>query len=238
LAAYCELVWSGFSKKRKEQKQLALKTEYFSNGSYNDRVRMRRNDWIRRKNEISSTYIDLFRLAQQDIIIICSYFLPGKIIRRVLTAAAKRGVRIRVVIAGPSDVMLAKHAERWLYDWLLRHNILLYEYQPAVLHAKVAVADRQLLTIGSYNINNLSAYASIELNLDVKAERLVAQAVDEFESIIQNDCLPITVSNHLRSRNPVIQLVRWGSYQGIRLVFYLFTFFFRQRGNEKRTILY
>ena len=87
--------------------------------------------------------------------------------RRLLTNAAKRGVKIKVITAGPSDIMLAKHAERWMYDWLLRNKIELYEYQPAILHAKVAVCDSEWITIGSYNLNNISAYASIELNLDV-----------------------------------------------------------------------
>ncbi|MEJ0105931.1 MAG: phospholipase D-like domain-containing protein [Bacteroidota bacterium] len=59
-----------------------------------------------------------------------------------------------------------------MYDWLLRNNIELYEYQASILHAKVAACDDELLTIGSYNINNISAYASIELNLDVRTAGL------------------------------------------------------------------
>lgn len=46
-----------------------------------------------------------------------------------------------VITVVPSDVMLTKHAERWLYDWLLRNKIELDEYQPVVLHAKVAACD-------------------------------------------------------------------------------------------------
>jgi cardiolipin synthase len=87
--------------------------------------------------------------------------------RNLLSRAAKRGVKIRVIVAGKSDVMLSKNAERWLYDWLLRHNIEIYEYEPAVLHAKTAVFDSEWVTIGSYNINNISAYTSIELNVDI-----------------------------------------------------------------------
>ena len=102
---------------------------------------MRRNDWVRGKNEISATYSEMFRNARSHITILCSYFLPGKLIRGLLSNAAKRGVKIKVVIAGSSDIMLAKYAERWMYDWLLRNKIELYEYQPAILNAKVAVCE-------------------------------------------------------------------------------------------------
>jgi cardiolipin synthase len=71
-------------------------------------------------------------------------------------------------VAGTSDVMIAKHAERYMYGRLLKSGIELYEYQENVLHGKIAVCDEALVTIGSYNINNISAYASIELNLDIK----------------------------------------------------------------------
>lgn len=198
------------------------------NGSEVTNVRMRRNDWVRRKNEISSTYIEMFRNAHSHITIFSSYFLPGKIIRRLLSHASKRGVKITVVTAGPSDVMLAKYAERWLYDWLLRNNIELYEYQPTVLHAKISVCDGEWLTVGSYNINNASAYASIELNLDVKSAQLAVKAEQIMEAIIKNDCVPITLEAHLKTRNIFKQLIRWCSYQFIRIVFYMLTFYFKR----------
>jgi len=192
-------------------------------------VRMRRNDWVLRKNEISATYIDMLRHAQSHITILCSYFLPGKIIRNLLSKAAKRGVKIKVITAGRSDIMLAKNAERWLYDWLLRNNIELYEYQPAVLHAKVAVCDSEWLTIGSYNINIISAYASIELNLDVRNAVFATNLEQKLETIIQNDCIAITRQTHTCTKNIFKQFIRWCSYQLIRITFFLVTFYYQQR---------
>ncbi|MEJ7610516.1 MAG: phospholipase D-like domain-containing protein [Ferruginibacter sp.] len=193
------------------------------------RVRMRRNDWVRRKNEISETYIEIFTNARSHITILCSYFLPGKMIRGLLRNAAERGVEIKVIIAGPSDIMLAKHAERWLYDWLLRNNIKLYEYKAAVLHAKVAVCDSEWLTIGSYNINNISAYASIELNVDVDKRDFAAGVEQTLQTIIQHECAALTKEVHIQTKNIFIQFIRWCSYQFIRIVIYLFTFYFKQR---------
>lgn len=192
-------------------------------------VRMRRNDWVRRKNEISSTYREMFRNAQSHIIIMCSYFLPGNNIRRLLSKASARGVKIKIITAGPSDVMLAKHAERWMYDWLLRNKIDLYEYQPSVLHAKVAICDSEWLTIGSYNINNLSAYASLELNLDVSHTGFAAEAEQKLDDIIQNQCIHITKEKHIATRNIFKQFIRWFSYEFIRLGLYMLTFYYKQR---------
>lgn len=229
----CWKTWNGFPAQIGvtpcEEKQL-----YFDFDSVaTSNVGMRRNDWVRRKNEISATYIEMFKHAQTNIIIFSSYFLPGRIIRRLLSHASNRGVKIQVVTAGPSDVMLAKYAERWLYDWLLRNKIELYEYRPNILHAKIAVCDGELLTVGSYNINDISAYASIELNFDVRDKNFATQVAQTLEAIIKNDCSAITLEAHIKTRNIFKQLVRWVSYHIIRIVFYMLTFYFK-RGRRGR----
>lgn len=200
----------------------------FTNNEYCD-VRIRRNDWVRRKNEISATYFQMFQNANSHITIVCSYFLPGKIVRGLLSNAAKRGVTIKVITAGTSDIMIAKHAERWLYDWLLRNNIELYEYQPSILHAKVAVCDSEWLTIGSYNLNNMSAYASIELNLDVRNKVFALQVENQLKLIQDKDCIAITKKRHSQTTNIFIQFIRWCCYELLRIIFFLLTFYYKQK---------
>jgi len=229
LCVLCWKTWNNFTAEMgtipcEEKKQVFN----FSNAEKTT-VGMRRNDWVRRKNEISGTYINMLRHSKSHITIMCSYFIPGKIIRRILKDAAKRGVKIKVIVAGISDVAIAKYAERWMYDWLLRNNIELYEYQPTVLHAKIAVCDCEWLTIGSYNINNISAYASIELNLDVYNAAFALQTENKIEEIVKNDCLAITRERHIKSKNIFVQFARWSCYQFIRLTFYLFTFYFKHK---------
>lgn len=193
-------------------------------------VRIRRNDWVKNKNQISASYMQLLKTANKEVTICCSYFLPGTFIRNVLANTVKRGVKVRVVTAGKSDVPVSKSAEKWLYDWLLKHNIELYEYQPAVLHAKIGICDEEWLTIGSYNINQISAYASIELNLDVHNKQFVAEVKKQLDAIIEKDCIQITMTDHLRTKNIIKQFGRWCSYQFIKIVFSLFTFYFRKQG--------
>lgn len=192
-------------------------------------VSMRRNDWVRRKNEISSTYVNMLRNARSHIIILCSYFLPGYVIRRHLADAAKRGVKITVITASTSDVPITKYAERYMYNWLLRNKITLYEYQPTILHGKIAVCDSEWLTIGSYNINNISAYASIELNMNVKNAAFARQTEKILLDIIEKDCVLITPEWQKRSENPVRRLAEWISHQFIKLILYLSTFYYKHK---------
>ena len=192
-------------------------------------VRMRRNDWVRRKNQISSTYVKILRSSRSEVTILCSYFLPSIFIRRQMANAIKRGVTIRVIAAGDSDVKVAKNAERWLYDWLLRNGIELYEYQKNILHGKMAVSDEEWMTAGSYNINNISAYASIELNLDVRNPAFAKETRQVLQEIMEKDCTRITFEQHIKTNNIFKQFNRWLSYQFIRTVFYLFTFYFKHK---------
>jgi cardiolipin synthase A/B len=197
-------------------------------GDDGNMVRMRRNDWVNSRNQISRTYTQMLASSKSHIIILCSYFLPGNIIRNRLRRAAKRGVKVTLIVAGKSDVKIAKNAERWMYDWLLRHNIEICEYQANVLHGKIAVCDTEWLTIGSYNINDISAYASVELNLDIKNAAFAKEVERTLQKIIQEDCVLITSENHAKSKNAFTQFFRWCSYQIFRATFFLFTFYFKQ----------
>jgi cardiolipin synthase A/B len=208
-----------------EEKEIQFNIE----SSELSQVAMVRNDWVRRKNEISATYVNMLRNSKSHIIILCSYFLPGRVIRRQLRFAVSRGVKIKVITAGVSDVKLAKYAERYWYSWMLRNRIELYEYQPTVLHGKIAVCDSQWMTIGSYNINDISAYASIELNMNVRNENFAKETEQTLLQIAEKDCVKVTTEYYKHSKNIIKQFVRWLSYQFFRLMFYLSTFYFKHK---------
>ena len=199
---------------------------------WNCAVKVRRNDWVRRKNQISRSYIEMFDRAEQHIIIMSSYFLPGRVIRRNIARARARGVKVSVILAGSSDVMIAKYAERFIYRWLLRLGVEIFEYPKAVLHAKLSTYDRVWVTVGSYNVNDISAYASIELNLDVMDDAFGMQADGWLRRIIDEDCDTIT-SEQLQNYNVLTRILQWGSYEIYRAVFFLFTFYFRQEKTKK-----
>lgn len=229
LCTLCWKTWKGFPAKTGA---LPCEKEYQQGPSITGaqgRVRMRINDWVRNKNEISRSYIEMLRTAQSQVVILSSYFLPGETFRKKLSLAAKRGVKIKIILAGLSDIKLAKYAERYIYDWLLRNNITIYEYQGNVLHGKVSVCDSTWLTIGSYNINNISAHASIELNLDIHNKSFAAEVEKVFEDIIEKECIHITSAMLIQKRSLLKRFIWWCSYQTVKGLIYLFTFYFRKR---------
>lgn len=192
-------------------------------------VRIRVNDWVRRKRDITISYIQMLQHAKSHVTIMSSYFLPGKVLKRQLKLAANRGVRIRVIMGQQSDVTLSRLAEQYMYRWLLRNNIEIYEYTPKIVHSKLAVFDGHWLTVGSYNVNNISAYASIELNLDVKDSEFVSKVEHRLERIIAEDCVAITQEEYHRNTTLWNKFLQRSAYDIFRLLFFIFTFYFKQR---------
>jgi cardiolipin synthase A/B len=84
--------------------------------------------------------------------------------------------------------------------------------------------------IGSYNVNNISAYASIELNLEVYAPNFAKCVNRMLQEIAHNDCIQITREWMEKKETFFARIIQWVCYKTIRLVFYLFTFYFKQQG--------
>ena len=191
-------------------------------------VRIRRNDWVKNKNDISATYMHMFKNAQDEIIIMSSYFIPGTFFKKNIIQAINRGVRIKLILAGISDIGISKYAEKYLYRWAIRHGIEIYEYKNNVLHGKIAVFDKKFVTVGSYNINDISAMASIELNLDINESRFAKEVTQTLNNIIINECVKINPNKNIKQFSLFEQLMQWCSYELFRVVFTLFTFYFRK----------
>jgi cardiolipin synthase A/B len=195
-------------------------------------VRVRRNDWVHKKTEITKSYRELFQEANRSVTLMTSYFWPPQKLLRRMGAAARRGVKIRIILTAKADVPFAKYAERHLYSWLLRRNIEVYEYHASILHGKIAVCDDEVVTIGSYNVNNISAFASMELNLDIKNVRIAADLTDRLNGIISGESKQITNEDVSSVRNIVKRFFYYLSFRLIHIVFFLFTFYFRQRSEH------
>lgn len=167
--------------------------------------------------------------AKEEVFMLSSYFLPGRQMRKAMGAAVKRGVKIYVIAAGKSDVLMAKQAERYLYRWLLKNKVHLYEYQSNVLHGKISCADGKWATIGSFNINFISAYASIELNLEVLDEQFAGEVKKQFLDIMDKESISLTENENLQQYGMAARAWQKICYTSIRLLFVLFTFYYKQR---------
>ena len=192
-------------------------------------ARVRQNDWVRTKNQVTRSYLEMFKKANSHIYLMSSYLVPGNIFKRRLSSATKRGVKVKVVVTGISDVYVSKQAERYMYRWMFRHKIEIYEYTKSVLHGKMACYDGKWLTVGSYNFNYISTYASIELNIDVLDDELATEAESRIQETIDKDCTKITEEQYRTKYNIFSKFFQWLCYLFIRGTFYLFTFYFRAK---------
>ena len=192
-------------------------------------VRVRINDWVDRKREITNSYLEMFKTATSHVTIMSPYFLPGELMRRRIQQAVKRGVKIKVIQAGISDIALSKYAERYLYRWLFKNKVQIFEYQKTVLHGKIAVCDGRWMTIGSYNLNNLSAYASIELNLDVDSAAFARKTERRLQEIVETECVEITEAAYDKGTSVLEHVLQKMAYNALRVILFLFTFYFKQR---------
>ncbi len=184
----------------------------------NIKLKVLQNNWYRNKIEILKSYRSAIKHSQERMIFFASYFLPGRNERRLLRNASRRGVDIKIVLSAESDAPVFKRATNFLYDFILRNNITLYEYLPSNLHAKVATADGKWSTIGSYNMNHLSDYGSIEMNADILDDQFAQKFEAILMEIIQKDCRQVTFEEYTRRKTWLFQLTDWFSYQMIRIL--------------------
>jgi cardiolipin synthase A/B len=186
---------------------------------YEDNVKLRilQNNWYRNKMEILKSYRSAVRHARDRIVIMASYFLPGRNDRKLLRNASQRGVDITIVLAAESDAPMFDKATYFLYDFILRSRIRIYEYLPSNLHAKVATVDGLWSTVGSYNLNHVSDYASVELNVGILDESIAQEFEELLRTIIKNDCREVTFEEYNRRSRWYRKISGWYSYQMIRL---------------------
>jgi len=186
--------------------------------SENIRLKVLQNNWYRNKIEILRSYRAAIRNSENRMLIFASYFLPGRNERKLLKNASARGVDISIVLAAESDAPVFARATQFLYDFILRNKIKIFEYQPSNLHSKVAVADGKWCTIGSYNMNHLSDYGSVEINVEVMDDGFAGMFEEKLKDIIRRDCRQITPEYYFGHQTIFSRLRGWWSYQMIRIL--------------------
>jgi cardiolipin synthase len=112
-----------------------------------------------------------------------AYFLPPSRIRRALHRCAARGGQVQLLLAGKSDVLVARYAAEHLYSTMMENGAQLYEYQPQVLHAKFILMD-DIVYVGSCNLDRRSLDINYELLLRLEWPELAAQGHALFESAL------------------------------------------------------
>ncbi|MDB5098800.1 MAG: phosphatidylserine/phosphatidylglycerophosphate/cardiolipin synthase [Cyanobacteria bacterium RYN_339] len=123
--------------------------------------------------------------SQRQLWLMSPYFLPGEDTIEALCERARAGVDVRLVVPGPArDKSLPYFASRRLYGDLLEAGVQIYEYQPAMLHAKAMVVDGRWCTFGSTNFDPRSFFLNSELNVSVTDPQVAAAFLAFFEGAL------------------------------------------------------
>ena len=175
-----------------------------------------RRDNLRHRHDIEAMYLRGIRGARREVVIACAYFLPGSRVRRALMAAARRGVRVVLLLQGPTDHRVLQQASRVLYEALLEKGIEIFEYTGGELHAKVGVVDERWATVGSSNLDPFSLVLAREANVVVFDEAFARTLRASLEEELRHRSQP--VRRMLWRRRPfAARILGWISYAYARL---------------------
>jgi cardiolipin synthase len=136
------------------------------------------------RRAIERAYLNAIYLAREEIIIANAYFLPGRRFRQALLSAARRGVRVVLLLQARVEYVLVDYATRALYGQLLSGGIEIYEYHASFMHSKVAVVDGHWATVGSSNIDPFSLLLSHEANVVVNDRGFAGELREDLQRSI------------------------------------------------------
>lgn len=140
------------------------------------------------QTDIEQQYRVGIRTAKHHITIANAYFFPGYRFLRDLRDAAKRGVKVRLILQGQPDMAVARFAATMLYDYLLSAGVEIYEYCERPLHGKVATADGTWSTVGSSNLDPLSLALNLEANVMIYDTEFSQHLEQRLEALVTEHC--------------------------------------------------
>lgn len=138
--------------------------------------------------DIERHYRAAIRLAQREVTIANAYFFPGYRLLRDIRNAARRGVRVRLILQGEPDMPIVKVAAGMLYDHLTAAGVQIYEYCERPLHGKVACVDDTWATVGSSNLDPLSLALNLEANVMTRSREFASVLRERLEWLMENHC--------------------------------------------------
>jgi cardiolipin synthase len=174
-------------------------------------------DNFRHRHDIEKAYLQAINQAQSEIILANAYFLPGRNFRHALLRAARRGVRVVLLLQGKIEYRLAHYASRALFGTFLDAGIEIYEYHQSILHAKVAVIDNHWATVGSSNLDPFSLLLALEANIVVDDQSFATALKDSLEQAIKAGARRV-LEDTWRLQPLMLRLVCWLSFGMIRFM--------------------
>ncbi len=171
-------------------------------------------DNLLHRRDIENAYLSAINAAKSEIMIANAYFVPGRRFRQALLKAAKRGVKIELVLQGRMEyfLMFATHA---FYSVFLKSGIAIFEYRKSYMHCKVAVIDNSWATVGSSNIDPFSMLLAREANIVVQDTVFASELRTEIRQSIQQEAIQIDAQEWLQSHT-FKRFLSWLVYGAVR----------------------
>lgn len=145
-------------------------------------------DNARRSTSIEREYRRAIRAARREVVIANAYFFPGYGFLRDLRQAARRGVRVSLLVQGEPDTPIALRAARTLYPHLVEAGVCIHEYCQRPFHGKVAWVDDDWATVGSSNLDPLSLSLNLEANVFVRSAAFNHSLRDRIGTLLEHHC--------------------------------------------------
>ncbi|NBA96311.1 cardiolipin synthase ClsB [Pseudomonas sp. R5(2019)] len=166
-------------------------------------------DNIHHKNDIEQHYLRAIRSARSRLVIANAYFFPGYRLLHEIRNAARRGVKVTLILQGMPDMPLVRLCSRLLYNDLLRDGVVISEYCERPLHGKVALVDDEWSTVGSSNLDPLSLSLNLEANLFIRDRTFNERLYTHLQELANSRCKSVSLQRVLRTywwRAPLIFL--------------------------------
>lgn len=157
-------------------------------------------DNLHHRDDIERQYRAAIRAARREVIIANAYFFPGYRLLKTLRQAARRGVRVRLILQGQPDMQIVKTAAGTLHSRLLAAGVEIHEYCKRPLHGKVALVDDNWATVGSSNLDPLSLSLNLEANVITRDPAFVQTLRENLEGLMANHCTRIEAHQVTRDR--------------------------------------
>ena len=128
-------------------------------------------------------YLMAITAARDSIQLANSYFVPDAMTTAALAAAARRGVKVRIITPGEHiDAEIVRKASRAGWGDLLQAGVEIAEFAPTMFHVKSMVVDDLFVTVGSTNFDNRSFRLNDEANLNVLDAGFAKQQIAIFDA--------------------------------------------------------
>ena len=172
-------------------------------------------DNLLHRNDIEDAYLSAINAAKSEIIIANAYFVPGRQFRKALLNAAKRGVKIELLLQGRMEyfLMFATHA---FYSDFLKNGVQIFEYRKSFMHCKVAVIDGYWSTVGSSNIDPFSMMLAREANIMVQDKAFAIELRTDICDSIREGATKISAQEWIQG-NRLKRFLSWLVYGLVRL---------------------